>query len=398
MPKSDDKYDSNSSNDKNKKRGRNKVKDKIVKDGYDWYAILGFTERDPREREKITSKKISMALNKQLNKYHPDRIGKVTPEESKQFNAMFRLVQQAGAVLTNKNQRKAYDVEQSVQNSSGFDTHKSKFEEFSMLQEKGQTEEAKHRARLDFDRGLAELNKKHGVDKYSTVAISKDDATRKMEDLIFQRQIEQDELKPAKIFTDGEEFNRDKFMKAFAKNEYRQNKKRGTGDGVLPYDQIGAFNDLDKTFGINDDYGTLYAEDKFGGDNKFGKFQLSDSEADSDDSIDSAEMGVDYMKRYVSDGKTDNSDVNKALDKLKNEREAENDKYDNLDIGDFKSAMEDTFGISKSMGFMVGNRGGDQSTRKLAKQLKNNEVDAYMKMIGYKDSSESDDDSYEIDN
>jgi hypothetical protein len=79
------------------------------------------------------------------------------------------------------------------------------------------------------------------------------------------------------------------------------------------------------------------------------------------------------------------------------DRENENDEYGTMDISKFKSAMNDTFGISKSMGFMVGNReGGDQTQRKLKKQLANNEVDAYMKMIGY-ESSDSDDDSYKID-
>jgi hypothetical protein len=400
MPKSRDKYDSNSPRDKSKTRGRDKVKNKIVHDGYDWYAVLGFTEKDPRERAKISSDKISRAFTKQLTKYHPDRVGTVSPEDSKQFNAMFRLVQQAGMVLTNKTKRVAYDIEQSVQDSSGFNSHKSKFEEFKELQEKTITDDAKHKAKLDFERGIADMNKKHGADKYSIKAISKDDANRKMEDLIYQRQIEHDELKPTKIFTDGEEFNRDRFMKAFAKDQYKRNRRCGTGEGVVPYGQIGAFNDMTQTFGINDDYGALYREDKFGGADKFGKFNNSgsDVDSDSDNSIDSCEIDTDYLDKYVKDGKTtDNSDVGSALDKLMKDRENENDEYGTMDISKFKSAMNDTFGISKSMGFMVGNReGGDQTQRKLKKQLANNEVDAYMKMIGY-ESSDSDDDSYKID-
>jgi hypothetical protein len=400
MSKLHDKYDNSSPSDKRKTRGRERVKDKIASDGYDWYAVLGFTEKDPKERAKISSDKISRAFTKQLTKYHPDRVGNVSPEESKQFNAMFRLVQQAGMVLTNKTKRSAYDIEQSVQESSGFNNHKSKFEEFKDLQERNITDDTKQRAKLDFEKGLAELNKKHGADKYSVKAIGKDDANRKMEDLIYQRQIEQDELKPTKIFTDGEEFDRDRFMKAFAKDQYKRSKKNGTGDGVIPYGQIGAFNDMTQTFGINDDYGSLYKEDKFGGDNKFGKFNNSgsDSDSDSDNSIDSCEIDTDYMNKYTKSGKTDNSDVQTALEKLMKDREKENDEYENMDISSFKSAMNDTFGISKSMGFMVGNRaGGDQLQRKLKKQLANNEVDAYMKMIGYEESSSSDGDSYEID-
>jgi len=393
MPKSQDKYDKSSSHDKSRRSGREKAKDKIVKDGYDWYAILGFSEKDPNERAKISSKQISMALNKQLNKYHPDRVGNVTPEQTKQFNAIFRLVQQAGAVLTNKNKRKAYDVEQSVQKSSDFGSHKSKFEEFKELQEKNNTDESKHRAKLDFERGLSDLNKKHGTDKYSTTAISKDDANRKMEDLIHLRQIEHNEIKPARIFNEGEGFNRDTFMRAFAKDQMRRSKKRETGDGVLPYDQIGAFNDLNPTFGVNDDYGGLYSQDRFGGDNKFGKF--SGSESDSDNSIDSDELDDNYVKRYVSDGKTDNTDVKAALDVLLSTRDKEDNIYKTMDLNEFKSSMDDKFGISSSMGFMVGNKEGDQVQRKLRKQLKNNEVDAYMKMIGGEDSS--DDDSYAID-
>lgn len=399
MPKSHDKYDSSSPSGKRDTHGREKVKNKIVHDGYDWYAVLGFTEKDPRVRAKISSDKISRAFTKQLTKYHPDRVGTVSAEESKQFNAMFRLVQQAGMVLTNKTKRSAYDIEQTVQDSSGFNNHKSKFEEFKDLQDRTITDETKHKAKLDFDKGVAEMNKKHGSDKYSVKAISKDDANRKMEDLIYQRQIEQDELKPAKIFTDGEAFDRERFMKAFAKDQYKRNRKGGTGEGVIPYGQIGAFNDMNPTFGINDDYGSLYREDKFGGGDKFGKFNNSgsDVDSDSDNSIDSCEIDADYLDKYVKDDKPDNSDVTSALDKLMKEREKENDEYATMDLSRFKSAMDDTFGISKSMGFMVGDRGGgDQTQRKLKKQLANNEVDAYMKMIGY-ESSESDEDSCKID-
>lgn len=409
MPKSKNNTDgaSDSSRERGHTRKNNRFKNKIAKDGYDYYAVLGFTEKSAKERSKISNKDIIKAFNKQLKKYHPDRIDKnVSSSELKQLNTMYKLVQQAGDVLGDKNKRKAYDIENSVKESAGHVNHKSKFDEFMKLQEKDDTGEQRERAKLDFERGLADLDKKHGAHKYSTTSMTKDDTNRRLEDLMQQRDIEEIEARPQKLFEEGQSFNRMTFMKAFEKDKIRRKKKRGKrGNDIIPYDDIGAFNDNGPGFGINDDYGSLYNEEKFKGNNKFGGLGNSDDEgSDSGSDLDSVDSN-DIDSRYFHDNEPmDNTDVESALDKLMKQRENDDDLYANKSYDGYKSSMHDKFGVSSGMGFMVGTDfKGSQMQKKSVKQLGNDEIDAYKRLIGYDESSESEDegndsdDSYDID-
>lgn len=403
MPKSRDNTDESSKN-RRQARKDSRFKNKIAKDGYDYYAVLGFTEKTKEERSQITSKDIMKAYNKQLRKYHPDRIDKdISKNELKQLNSMYKLVQQAGEVLSDKSKRKAFDLEHSMKESSGFLNQRDKFEEFMKLQEQEDTEDNRGRAKLDFEKGLAELNKKHGADKYSTTSMSKDDTNRKLEDLMEQRDIEGLEIRPTRMFAEGAAFDRNAFMRNFEKDKLRRNRRKGVGkrDGdIIKYDDIGAFNDTGPGFGINDDYGGLYTEEKFKGNSKFGGINNSDesdSDQNSDDgSIDSNEIDDRYFRR---DNAISSSDMNKALDKLTKERDDENNLYGNKSYDGYQTSMKDKFGVSHGLGFMVGTDfKGSQVQKKTAKHLESEEINAYKKIIGYEsDDSDESDDSYDID-
>lgn len=391
MPRSKDR----ASGRRSTKNGRNsRLKNKLDKRGFDHYAVLGFNVTSAKDRAKITDKQIAKAYNKKLRRLHPDKNRDKSPEELKQLNAMYRLVHTAGEVLKDKARRKAYDLENSVRESSGHASQRSKFEEFMELQESEVTDEAKNMAKLEFDRGVAELNKKHGVSKYSTASMSKEDTSRRLEDLMQQRDEEEIEARPKRLFAENQKFDRMAFMKAFEKDKIKRAKKKGRDvNKLVPYDDIGAFNGAGAGFGINDDYGALYDESKFEGNTKFGGLGSDDESGDDSDSISVGSDEID--ERYFHDGPMDNSDVNSALDKLMEAREAEDEMYEDIEYDGRKSAMHDKFGVSSSMGFMVGDRlKGIQSRRKSMKHIGNDDIDAYKKLIGYDDDS---DDSYDID-
>ena len=399
MPKSKNNADDVSDSSKNGRQSKktNRFKNKIAKDGYDYYAVLGFTEKTKEERSEITSKDIMKAFNKQLKKYHPDRIDtSVSKDELKKLNSMYKLVQQAGEILSDKGKRKAFDLEHAVKESSGFLNQRDKFEEFMQLQEQEDTEENRGRAKLDFDQGLAELNKKHGADEYSIASMTKDDTNRKLEDLMNQRDIESLETRPTRMFSEGAKFDRNYFMKSFEKDKIRKGRKKGNNGDIIKYDDIGAFNDSTPSFGINDDYGGLYAQDTFKGNNKFGGINDDDSDSDQGSDLDSVESNEIDDRYFRKDDKINKSDMNKALDKLMKARDDENDLYADKAYDKYESSMKDKFGVSSGLGFMVGTDfKGSQVQKKTVKQLGNDEIDAYKKIIGY-ESSDSDD-SYEID-
>lgn len=397
MPKpghKDKEYDADDLKRGHRHRSQKRMKSKIAKDGYDYYAILGFMGLKDKEKSALKSKDIARAYNKKLHEYHPDYLPKgLDKSEIKQKRAMFKLIQEAGEILTNKSKRKAYDLENSVRESSGFLNQRSSFEDFMAMQEKNNTDEARARAKLDFEKGMDELEKKHGASKLGHTAISKKDANRKLEDLMQQRDIEELELKPQRMFGEGQEFDRMAFMKAFEKDKIKRSKKKGRGNDLVPYDNIGAFNDAGPGFNVNDDYGGLYAgDDGFGGNNAFGKLDGGSSDEGSDvESVNSDDIDT----RYFGDGTQDNTDVEAALKKIMAERENEDELYEDEGFDGFKSAMHDKFGVSAGLGFMVGDkRGGEQVRKKTVKQISADDVDAYKKLIGYEsDSEESDADS-----
>jgi curved DNA-binding protein CbpA len=374
------------------------LKKKILQTGYDYYAILGFNNLTQKDKSKLSHKDINKAYIKKLKKYHPDRVPKDTnQEEKKQLNIMYKLIQEAGDILLDKNKRKAYDLETSVTSSDGYLNQKNTFEKFIELQTNNVTEEGKSKAKLEFEKEFNAMNNKHNLNKYSAIPLTKDDTNRRLEDLMQQRDIDDIEIKPSRIFEEGEVFDKKKFMKAFGKNKL----KEGKSDELVKYDNISAFNDNstvfrnNMVFGCNDNYGDLYREDEFKGNNLYGNV---DDNSDDDLEIDSVESdNIDNV--YLQDGDTamNSNDLSNALDELVKKRDGEDDMYANTSYSGYKSAINDKFGPSNSLGFMVGSDyKGEQIKRKTTKQL-DSEIEAYKKMIDYEEDETKSNDSYEID-
>lgn len=376
---------------------RNKnIKKNVARDGYDYYSILGFSDKSSKERRGLTKKEIMKAYTKQLKHYDPNRIPKnISEKEFKMYRSMYRLVQEAGDVLTDKNRRKAYDLESTMKDSGGFLGMKHSYDEYRSQQDDELTEEAREKAQLEFDRGGSDFSRKHGLDKFSSdtskkdEAMSLDEATRRFEDLVDARSIQEMELEPKEMFPkdkDGNvKFDNNSFQRAFQKRKMKESRRRGKGNELMSYADIDSFaNDGlgGPGIGVNDSYDDLYAEDDFEGNGVYGRLDGDDDSTDDDlDSVDSADIDDKF---YKMDGAMNRDTLDDILNARKQEREDESKMYSDKNYKGWKSSMEDKFGPSNGLGFVVGtDQGGVQQRKVELEQLDDEDIDAYAHLLGY---------------
>ena len=376
----------------NKKKEKVNVEDSLLaktsKDGYDYYAILGFSSIPISERSKIPLRDIKNEYTKKLRKYHPQyRDKNLSKEECKTMDTMFRLVQISAEILTNKEKRIAYDLETISKKTSGFINQKNSFDNYIKLQDK--SEQSKARAKLDFDLSLKELNEKHK--SFKDKPDEAFETNRKLDDLRQQRDIDEIELKPKNIFND--KFNQINFNKIFEKKRLKENKKNGSkinkDNELIAYQDIDAFEGSSGFFaGIND----VDNDKNFSGNHLFSKIEFGeqgmeidrdrDRDGDSDsDSISSGDIDINKFGNC----KFDNSKIEESFAKMMESRKSNDSLYDEKGFDGYKSSINDKFGPSSGLGFMVGTSLGGNSNQ--IKQISTDDIDAYKNLIGY----ESDD-------
>ena len=370
---------------------KNKLKDEVSREGYDFYSILGFIDLPDKARENLTKKEITKNFAKKLSKYHPDRVPKdISKEERAEYNAMFNLIKKAGAVLTDPNRKKAYDMERGV-NKSSTEHWKKKddFDSFIKAQQKEATEENKQNAELEFKKGLSEFKSKHGADKLSEIALTVDESKELFDTRDTIREQEELEWMPTPMkFNNNKEFDHKTFMRAFEKDRMKKKKK---GE-LLSYDDIDTFssNNCGSFNNYGDNYGGLYNDEKFSGTSDFGGVSNSDNDNDDDNNDNDDD---DELKSIASDDiNEDRFTLDKPLSKLSTDdilasRLAERDELDKLmkdrTVNRFKSSIDDKFGPSHGLGFMVGtDKHGVQLSRTKYKDIDNTELKAYGELLG----------------
>lgn len=314
----------------------------------DYYKILGV-------EPTATQLEIKRAYQSKLKKMHPDKV-----PQTKENKAKYKLLCEAGDILCNHHERNAYDMQRKMdQTPKDYNSQKDSFKEFKKLQELHLTEENRSIAKLNFERGLADLNRKHGYDDAHIQAIPKEEHDRRIEDMKLQREQEELEIAHDDIF-EGTKFNPIVFNKLFETKKKKDEKRKKTHGGLAKYNEdISAFNDIDDAFGgVNiDKYDALYSEDKidnygerYGGVGT-GMIGNDDVSSGDDISIDSpCNDDYDTHNRGISKETFDT-----ILKRMMEDRNTQDKQFEKMEQKDFGSAIDDKFGISNKLGFMVGN-------------------------------------------
>jgi curved DNA-binding protein CbpA len=373
--------------DTNKKtHHEEKFKSSMKETEIDYYKILGV---EPTASAIV----IKRAYQTKLKNLHPDKV-KQTPENK----AKYKLVREAGDVLINPHERKAYDMQRKMDSShKDHKSQKDSFKDFLKLQEQHMTDEDKALAKLGFERGIAELDRKHGYNKKNTDPISKEEYNRKIDDLELHRKQEDLELEiNQKNVFEGRQFTHAEFNKMFDQKKKRDEKRKKKNGAITKFKNgdIAAFNDFEGgSGGVGiDNYDSLYGEGSYDDYNDSyagvgaGMFGSADGASDDDVSIDSPDEN-DNEDLYGSHNKgTYNGvDVSKesfdaAMKRVMAEREDDAKKFDGMKPEEYGSAINDKYGISSQLGFMVGNdRFGHQKNFK-KRNVKEETIKAYKQL------------------
>jgi curved DNA-binding protein CbpA len=349
----------------------------IKRMGYDYYKILGVTPTT-----EISD--IKRKYRHKIAEYHPDKLKFLSDSKKKLKNEQFQLIRMAGEVLTNPEKKKFYDLQMKTLKSKDLQNQKQSFEDFLKLQESEMTEDKKRNAQLEFKKHTEKMNQIRGLDT-STLDLKYDRNTsnKLLQDLQAQRDMEAIEIAQRNMF-EGRSFNPSEFNKMFEKDkkvkDKKLKKKQEKGELVKYDDGFTAFNDtgVGNFISVNDDYGELFGKEDFKSSTKFGrnKSGLSDDEL-SISSISDIEFEDDYNNH--SKKKITDDDI-RRFEQLRNQ---DTTRYDKMNLSEFKSVMEDQFGISKDFNTMIGNEIGQKPS-----QITSQMVSAYKKLIEY----DSDDD------
>lgn len=354
----------------------NKQFKSTVKDlDIDYYKILGVDST-------ATSIEIKRAYQSKLKKYHPDHA-----EPTKENKRLYDLVREAGDTLTNAYEKKAYDTQKKhTENTKNFVIQKDSFKEFIKLQEQGINEESKALAKLTFDRGLAELDRKHGYDKKSSEPMTKDEYERRFEDTnLFRDQEDREiEMNTQNLFT-GRNFNPKEFNKMFEQKKKRDEKRNKTQGGLAKIDgKLAAFNDFDEASGGVglDQHDSLYTHGTYSGMSEafagIGAGMIGTGEMQSDDEI---SLDSPVEEHYESHKKVlTKDDLESKLKEYQSERDGYEKQLKGMKVSEYGSVMDDEYGISKQFGFIVGTDKYGHQHSLTKRNVKEETIKAYKKL------------------
>jgi curved DNA-binding protein CbpA len=346
----------------------------------DYYKILGV-------QSTATTLEIKRAYQSKLKKLHPDKV-----EQTPENKAKYKLIREAGDLLTNALERKAYDAQKKMEvTQKNHEARKDSFKEFLKLQEQGMTEENKSIAKLNFERTIADMDRKHGYNRKHEDRISEDECNRKIDDFKLHRsqedldiELEQQNIFKGRAYTSGE-FN--KFFDQRKKRDEKRKKKRGEITKHSEND-ISAFNDFEGgSGGVGiDSYGSLYGEGTYDDYNDMyagvgsGMIGLNGGgQSDDDISIDSPD---ENEGSYDSHNKgRSKEELDSAYNKLLAERDDVDKKIESMKPTEYGSAIDDKYGISSQLGFMVGtDKFGHQKNIKSKRNVKEETIKAYKQL------------------
>ena len=370
-------------NNVNKEKEKEKEKEdlnelnNIKKFGYDYYKILGLSAN--AEVSEIKRK-----YRHKIAEYHPDKLNFLSDAKKKVKSEQYQLIRTAGEILSNPEKKKIYDLERKTLKTKDFSNQKSSFDEFIKLQDSELTEDNKRKAELEFKKNIEKQNALRGFNPNELdIKFDKGTSDKLLLDLQSQRDMDNIEINHKNLF-EGRGFNPSEFNKIFEKNKKKDDKKiskkQALGEMVKYDDGFTAFNDtgVGNFISVNDDYGELYGKDDFKTGVNFSRTKTGKSDDElSISSVSDVEFEDDYYNH--SKKKITDDDIRKY------ERMRDNDtsQYDKMKFNEFKSALDDQFGISKDFGMMIG-----RDITQKPSQITSSMVDVYKKLIELSDSSD----------
>lgn len=350
----------------------------IKKMGYDYYKILGISP-------ETNISEIKRKYRHKIAEYHPDKLKFLSESKKKLKQEQFQLIRMAGEVLTNPEKKKIYDLQTKTLKSKDFQNQKSTFDDFLKLQDSQMTEDNKRKAELEFKKNTEKVNLMRGFDKKDVdIKYDKRTSDKLFQDLQAQRDMESIEIAQRNLF-EGRSFNPNEFNKMFEKNKKKEEKKQKIKQSMgqmIKYDEsFTAFNDtgVGNFISVNDDYGELFGKEDFRSSTSFSRNKTGMS--DDEMSISSI-SDIDYNDEYYNHSKKKiSSDDIRKFERMRNE---DTMKFDKMSLNEFKSVMDDQFGISKDFGTIIG-----QDISQKPAQITSHMVDVYKKLIEL--NSDSDD-------
>ena len=198
-----------------------------------------------------------------------------------------------------------------------------------------------------------------------------------------QEMLDNIEINHKNLF-EGRAFNPSEFNKIFEKNKKKDDKKiskkQALGEMVKYDDGFTAFNDtgVGNFISVNDDYGELYGKDDFKTGVNFSRTKTGKSD---DELSNSSVYDVEFEDDYYNHSKKKITDDD--IRKYERMRDNDTSQYDKMKFNEFKSALDDQFGISKDFGMMIG-----RDITQKPSQITSSMVDVYKKLIELSDSSD----------
>ena len=200
------------------------------------------------------------------------------------------------------------------------------------------------------------INDKRGYDdsKKANEAIPKKDAKKKLHSMRADRDTQDIDLKPEKIFEDGEDFNGRKFNAAFD----IQKKQTTDSDMILSNGVPSAWNDLGTVanFSNFDDLDNVFVEDS-------NRFDTSRQMYDSVNfgSAPSVKLTKDFVANlnggdYYDNHSTLDDDYYEDMKKQLSKRQSSQETFDKMKFNDYKRDDTAGYGIFDQLGFKFDDR------------------------------------------
>lgn len=323
-----------------------------------FYEIMGV-------EPTATMKDIRKQYAKLVMKYHPDK----NPDTHD--TSLFELIQRAYETIGNEQKRKEYDfyvnnVEKA--RDSDFISMKAKFKEFNELAENEKKSKTKEQVKIDFDRAFNEMDARVKLDRTRlNEKLTQDEIKKRMSDLALQREQEDIELAPTRVF-DPKNFNIGKFNAMF--DAYKES--GGMGGEMTRHEDVGAFNGFNAGYtGVGGFNGGAF-DDTEAETSMFGKVNFGHENRLNMNKLRETVGEASYVHGHRSGRDTD--DYQKSLRELMARHEKERDELikqdvDKFDTSNKKFQFMHEIGVTDNMLDWENNDEDNENLVEMAKRL-----------------------------